>query len=519
MELAGNPFVGIHPGALVSLERIKMDELGVARAMASGRLTSPQQYENMWLFAIRITGTGAAFRPSRKEYVYRDPEIYLNDDFIARCNGLAVIWEHPEDAAKLNSIEYSRRNIGSILLPYIQGNEVWGIAKIYDDEAIKDMRKSTWSTSPSVIFDRTSDNKFFTMGDGKKLLIEGKPVLLDHVAICEQGVWDKGGEPTGVSSIVRGDSDVAEETKEQREAREDRARMDADNGKKLDQLLSGLDSMNSRMDAFEAKEAKTRADAEEAEMDKARKDRATRMDAEHEEFKKADAKTCAADDEEEEGEKKAFMEKGEPEETAADKARAARKDRMAARRKDAAEKEKDGETEEKKKEDESMNDSGKVTLTRAEFDAMQARFASIEKNMPAILSNEDRIAFADEQARADSAYAMFGKQAPAPMQGESFKSYRARLARPMQQYSNTWKGIDLGSLGADALGICAQQVYADSVLAGARAEDVGAGKFREVTRVDPTTGIRSTSFFGPNTIFRGMTAPTRRVVGMGVKAN
>jgi hypothetical protein len=37
-----------------------------------------------------------------------------------------------------------------------------------------------------------------TLEDGSVLLIEGKPSLLDHVAICELGVWDKGKDPEGI---------------------------------------------------------------------------------------------------------------------------------------------------------------------------------------------------------------------------------------------------------------------------------------------------------------------------------
>jgi hypothetical protein len=43
--------------------------------------------------------------------------------------------------------------------------------------------------------------------DGKMLVIEGEPCLLDHVCICPYGVWDKGGNAAGVDSIeTRNDS-------------------------------------------------------------------------------------------------------------------------------------------------------------------------------------------------------------------------------------------------------------------------------------------------------------------------
>lgn len=197
------PPLPLHPGVQVALDRFSMDELGVARAIADGRLTSPQRYENVWLFAIRITGTGVSYRHARQEYVWRDPSIYINEEFLARCNGLSVIWEHPEKSL-LNDKEFKDRAIGSVLLPYIPADkpdEVWGIAKIYDTEAALEMRDNKVSTSPAVNFADPSVNDRVTLEDGKIMLIEGKPSLLDHIAICNNGVWDKGGDPTGVESI------------------------------------------------------------------------------------------------------------------------------------------------------------------------------------------------------------------------------------------------------------------------------------------------------------------------------
>lgn len=193
----------LHPGVRVALERLSWDELGVARAMAAGRLASPQRYENVWLFAIRITGTGVSYRHARKEFVWRDPSIYINDEFLARCNGLSVIWEHPEKSL-LNDKEFDDRIIGSVMLPYLRADkpdEVWGIAKVYDEEAAREMRENQMSTSPAVNFADPTENDRIRLEDGKVMLIEGKPSLLDHIAICPAGVWDKGGDPTGVESV------------------------------------------------------------------------------------------------------------------------------------------------------------------------------------------------------------------------------------------------------------------------------------------------------------------------------
>jgi 8-oxo-dGTP pyrophosphatase MutT (NUDIX family) len=195
----GQPPLPLHPGASVALERLTMNELGLARAMAAGRLVSPQRYMNVWLFNLRITGTGMSYRKGRDEKVWRDPATYLNEEFLARCNGLQVIWVHP-DKATLDSKEFNERTIGSVFLPYIRGEDVWAIAKVYDDEAAEDMILNQLSTSPTVVLSGEDDLRFKSE-DGSALLIEGEPRLLDHVAICPAGVWDKihaGGTPVGV---------------------------------------------------------------------------------------------------------------------------------------------------------------------------------------------------------------------------------------------------------------------------------------------------------------------------------
>lgn len=200
----------LHPGCRVALARLTMDEHDVALAISADQLLSPQWYENAMLFAVRITGTGKAYRSSMKEFVWRDPELYLNQKFLDRCNGLPVIWEHPENGT-LNSKEFVKRIIGTIVLPYIKGEEVWGIARILDLKAAEAMIKDQMSTSPAVVFRDLEVNEKLTMANGDIWLIEGKPSHLDHLAICAQGVWDKGAEPSGViiaDSVVESPSET-----------------------------------------------------------------------------------------------------------------------------------------------------------------------------------------------------------------------------------------------------------------------------------------------------------------------
>lgn len=217
----------LHPGCRIALARLTMDELGVARAMASEELTSPQRYKNVTLWDIRITGTGVAVRRAIKdakgkivrgeEFPFRDPALYLNDNFLSRCNGLPVTWYHPKKSL-LDSKEFEDRIIGTVMLPFVRGDEVRGIAKVYDDEANaalaegqvgEDGTRHPLSTSPGVVLsDPNSPSHKMTTEDGSVLLIEGNPSLVDHVAICSQGVWDKGGAPAGVANDdIRADAD------------------------------------------------------------------------------------------------------------------------------------------------------------------------------------------------------------------------------------------------------------------------------------------------------------------------
>jgi 8-oxo-dGTP pyrophosphatase MutT (NUDIX family) len=204
----------LHPGCRIALDRLSMDELDVARAVVAGLLTSPQRYENVWLFDIRITGTDTAYRNKLDEYCYRPPEVYYNEEFLARCNGLTVVWKHPKKET-LDGKEFEDRAIGSIFVPYLSDgvrhppNEVWGVAKVYDEDAADWMQKHQMSTSPAVVFrpilESQDTNKKIDLENGSTLLIEGKPSLLDHVAVCEAGVWDKMEKPSGVVA-TRSDS-------------------------------------------------------------------------------------------------------------------------------------------------------------------------------------------------------------------------------------------------------------------------------------------------------------------------
>lgn len=261
----------LHPGMVAMLDAEPLNEMDVAGLIADGQLTSPQFFRNMYLWALRITGTGVTWRSKFRQYAYRSPENYLTDEFLARCSGLPVIWWHPEKNT-LNSEEFASRTIGAITFAWIKGDEVWGMARIYDTDAAANLSTRQLSTSPTV----TGGDDVLIDVDGEPLLLEGTPVLLDHLAICEQGVWDKLGEPTGVKSdtllneVQKMDEEkVIELINQALDAREARAKADAEEKAKAD--AEAAEKAKADEDAARLKEEEEKAKAD-AELEKIRAD-------------------------------------------------------------------------------------------------------------------------------------------------------------------------------------------------------------------------------------------------------
>lgn len=288
----------LHQPFAEMLAQQALNETEVAALIADGTLSSPQFFINMWMFAIRVTGTGVTWRSADQQMAFRNPDDYLTPEFLQRVAGVPLIWLHPEKN-KLDSDEFAKRVIGTLTNSWVADNgEVWAIARVYDAEAAEIMATRQLSTSPTVTFSEMQDS--IIKIDGQPLLVEGSPVLLDHVAICEQGVWDKLLAPTGVKS-----DSISNEAEKM-----DEEKIVALINKAIDARMAKADS--------EAADLKAKADAEEA----AKKEKA---DAEAKEAEEAKAKADA--------EEKAAKEKADAE--AKEKADAEEAERMAKEKADS----------------------------------------------------------------------------------------------------------------------------------------------------------------------------------------
>lgn len=227
---------------------MSLTELEVAERIRDGTVPSPVKFSNMWLVNLRITGTGLAYRAGLKEHVWRDPKLYLNEEFLRRCNGLPVIANHPDDAV-LTEEDFKSRIVGSVMLPYIRGDEVWAVCRVYLQSIVEEITEGDVSTSPSVVFNSTSGNVEVQEGD-TNFLIEGVPFLVDHIALVTKahgslGVWDKDRIPAGVEVTNTGEIEME---KEELQALLQGVVSDALQGinQKIDGVVTRMDSLEQR---------------------------------------------------------------------------------------------------------------------------------------------------------------------------------------------------------------------------------------------------------------------------------
>jgi hypothetical protein len=436
-------------------------ETEIGWRIARGELPSPQRLPGFALFSLRFSGTGTAWREAHNEHVFRPPEQYLSAEMINRIPGVPVVTVHPE-AGNLDSETYIQTAIGAICFGYVAnssgiqsdaGDELWCISRIGDDIAAAAMATGEFSTSPAVVFGPDSGNEKMRLQDGTSILLEGRPVIIDHLAACiDAGVWDKAG---AAGPGIRTDSTKGTNMTDE-EMAADKARKDAEGGN-IDKVLKHLDSITKRMDDLEAKgpgdQPGKMADAAKA-----------RRDAEREAWARDDGAQCLQDDAEEKAEAGELEGRGIPAEIAADAARKARKDRMVARRDNS--------------------------LSRRDKEIAESH----EK--------------AEAQGRADGVAQMFGQRAPMPMQGEKPLAYRKRLLRGFARHS-TFKDANFDTIAADAATFknVEDLVYADAVKASATPETAPGQRLARVRTGDG--GHKITEWFG-DSIFKQFSPPAHR---------
>ncbi|EKS5497954.1 DUF2213 domain-containing protein [Escherichia coli] len=436
---------------------MSLTELEVAERIRDGTVPSPVKFSNMWLVNLRITGTGLAYRAGLKEHVWRDPKLYLNEEFLRRCNGLPVIANHPDDAV-LTEEDFKSRIVGSVMLPYIRGDEVWAVCRVYLQSIVEEITEGDVSTSPSVVFNSTSGNVEVQEGD-TNFLIEGVPFLVDHIALVTKahgslGVWDKDRIPAGVEVTNTGEIEME---KEELQALLQGVVSDALKG-----INQKIDGVVTRMDSLEQRD-KARADAEE--QAKKETEEKAKADEAAEEQRKADEAAA-----------KEAEEKAKADEAAT---------------KDAEEKAKaDSEAEEQRKADEE---------------------AEKERNDSAL---------AEAQAKADSAFSACGKNAPAPFSGENALDYRKRALIAMQKHSPAHKDVNIRAIADSAtLAVLEDAIFSAARQSIEKEMMSTQGQLHKRIRNDEA-GRRITEYQGdPNVWLSAFKIPGRRLAKINTQGS
>ncbi|MFS3515960.1 DUF2213 domain-containing protein [Escherichia coli] len=436
---------------------MSLTELEVAERIRDGTVPSPVKFSNMWLVNLRITGTGLAYRAGLKEHVWRDPKLYLNEEFLRRCNGLPVIANHPDDAV-LTEEDFKSRIVGSVMLTYIRGDEVWAVCRVYLQSIVEEIAEGDVSTSPSVVFNSTSGNVEVQEGD-TNFLIEGVPFLVDHIALVTKdhgslGVWDKDRIPAGVEVTNTGEIEME---KEELQALLQGVVSDA-----LQGINQKIDGVVTRMDSLEQRD-KARADAEEQAKKEA--EEKAKADEAAEEQRKADEAAA-----------KEAEEKAKADEAAA---------------KDAEEKAKaDSEAEEQRKADEE---------------------AEKERNDSAL---------AEAQAKADSAFSACGKNAPAPFSGENALDYRKRALIAMQKHSPAHKDVNIRAIADSAtLAVLEDAIFSAARQSIEKEMMSTQGQLHKRIRNDEA-GRRITEYQGdPNVWLSAFKIPGRRLAKINTQGS
>ncbi|WP_333967863.1 hypothetical protein [Burkholderia cepacia] len=128
--------------------------------------------------------------------MFRPPDYYMTPEFLDRCAGVPVIMNHPTDSATINPADV--RIVGTVIHAFpnpADPTEILCVLRIIDGYIQQDLLTKILSTSPSIIVAGS------TVSDG--VIVEGAPIAApDHLAICELGVWDHQGPPSGIAQTI-----------------------------------------------------------------------------------------------------------------------------------------------------------------------------------------------------------------------------------------------------------------------------------------------------------------------------
>lgn len=150
------------------------------------------ELDDYFYMPVRITGSGLNLRKTDSgELILADREKseFFTDAFLEHCKSLPIIIDHPitengeKDMLNSNSLP-NNAIIGNTIDAWVQDNEIWGLARLYDKSLLEKIGKGEiQSTSPGVKITYEQNDPDITTE---------LPLDINHLAFCKRGHWDIG---------------------------------------------------------------------------------------------------------------------------------------------------------------------------------------------------------------------------------------------------------------------------------------------------------------------------------------
>jgi hypothetical protein len=164
--------------------------------------------------------------------------------------------------------------------------------------------------------------------------------------------------------------------------------------------------------------------------------------------------------------------------------------------------------------------SPKEQAVVAEYEYWRARQAHLEASLETPSTPNDRYQASQYQARADEAYRMHGRSAPAQREGESAETYRRRLLTGLKEYHPELKDFDFCSMKQQVVvDNFEKEVFKAALDPASHAIDCPPGMIKEIRTKDPITGRDRSEFISSDghTFIHDMARPGRRTYSAGGK--
>ena len=146
------------------------------------------ELDDCFYMPVRITGTGLSLRKNddgKAIVADRQKVDFCSPAFLEHAKSLPILCEHPKEGMLTSENLKNNPIIGNCIDAWIQQDEVWGLARIFDKTLLDKLGKDINSTSPAVWvgYEKSCE-------DG---VVKETPTSINHLAFVDRGHWDING--------------------------------------------------------------------------------------------------------------------------------------------------------------------------------------------------------------------------------------------------------------------------------------------------------------------------------------